>query len=99
MKDFGITSECLYIWKADKLWRGKSFPANHNGVPLGNPEECLRQSNYTFIRRHDLTSEIGFLQLNRIKTYYVERNRQEFLDNCNELEVIPPVVPEAIYVS
>jgi hypothetical protein len=82
MKDFGIKSECLYIWKADSLWRGKSFPVNHYGPPLGNPEECLREENYTFIRRNDITTEISFLQRNLIQTYYTERDRQTLLEDC-----------------
>jgi hypothetical protein len=82
MKDYGIKSECRYIWKADCLWRGKSFKANHYGPPLGNPEECLRQFDYMFIRRDDRSSEIGLLQRNLIQTYYVEADRQAFLGDC-----------------
>ena len=82
MKNFGIKSECLYLWKADSFWRPKAFPANTLGTPIGDPEECLRQEDYTFSRRSDRTNEISFLQRNLIQTYYVEEDREEYLGNC-----------------
>lgn len=85
MKDLGFKSECRYLWRADSLWRQKSFPANHNGPPSGNPEQCLRKRDYMFIRRSDPSAEISFLQRNRIQTYYVERDREAFLSDCRSV--------------
>jgi hypothetical protein len=82
MKDLGFGSECRYLWKADSLWRGKSFPANHEGLPLGSPEQCLRERDYTFIRREHPSGEISFLQRNLIQTYYIESDREAFLADC-----------------
>lgn len=82
VKDFGTRSEMVYLWKADKLWRGSSFPANHDGPPLGVPEQCLRAEDYSFIRYNYRTLEIGFLMRNRIQTYYTERDRDLVLADC-----------------
>ena len=65
LRDFGTNSEIVYLWKADKLWRGESYRANHLGPPTGTPEECVREEDYSFIRYNHLSYEIGFLMRNR----------------------------------
>jgi hypothetical protein len=84
-KALGITSQWVYLWKADAFWGVSAAEANHQGAPLGNIEKCLRKSNYTLIRYNNQTSAISFLRRSFIETYYRPEPRDYFLTECSRV--------------
>lgn len=82
--EFGITSQWMYLFKADAFFGGSAVPANHGGPPLGNPEQCIRRFDYMVIRYNNQTNAIAFRSSSHIETFYRPKTnyRADFLAEC-----------------